>query len=397
LADLEGVVQRALQQVQDRPARASTRARRILLVVVSFVFTLFLIEFPALVNIVDYKMILGSTWENLDISDPELLQIHRPHAHSSGVMRGGNISLFYRLPPSDLTLFRWDEKYDRNGFRNDLDLKSADMVVIGDSFVEGQTVPKPGLTTSLLARMRGEVVANLGQKGYGPQQELVVLKRYGLPLQPRTVVWMFFEGNDLMDVIGYRNAIGNQSNLWQNFVRRSFTRSAIRLVVRRFFTPAATRPGVKRSGVIQGQGKTLTIYFLRPSVALTGGELSALDETTRIIATGYNLCAAQGARFIFVFIPDKFRAFHNSCTFPEASECRNWVVNDLPERMRKAVTSIAPDIGYVDLTPNFIDAVRRGEVPYYSDDLHWTPEGHKIAADTINDYLLSMHKGSLPN
>jgi len=103
-----------------------------------------------------------------------------------------------------MTLFRWDVRYDHNGFRNQTDLKSADIVVIGDSFVEGLTVSDAQLVTSLLAHLQGKVVANLGQSTYGPQQELIVLKRYGLPLRPRTVVWMFFEGNDLADVITYR-------------------------------------------------------------------------------------------------------------------------------------------------------------------------------------------------
>lgn len=362
---------------------------RVLLAVASIAFTVFIIEFPAFINIVDYGATMGSARGVLNVGDPGLLQIHRPHAHSSGEGLGGNAAMYYRIPPSDLTLFRWDVKYDQNGFRNDLDLKSADMVVIGDSFVEDIPTPTAQLMTSLLAHSRGETVANLGQLAYGPQQELIVLKRYALPLSPRTVIWMFFEGNDLTDVIHYRAAMKSQGSFSRGFPRRSLTVHLLRLIKRRFFTPDERPPGVRRAGVIQGQGKKLTIYFTDPSAPLTGEDLSALDETTRIIATAHNLCATQSARLVFVFIPDKFRVFHDFCSFPEGSECRNWVVSDLPERMQKAVTSIAPDIGYVDLTPNLADAVKRGQLPYYPDDLHWSPEGHKVAAAAINDYLSS--------
>jgi SGNH hydrolase-like domain, acetyltransferase AlgX len=69
---------------------------------------------------------------------------------------------------------------------------------------------------------------------------------------------------------------------------------------------------------------------------------------------------------------------------------------DHMRRMREAITSIAPEIGHVDLIPNLVDAVKRGQLPYYPDDAHWSPEGHKIAADTINEYL-SAQKQIQPN
>jgi hypothetical protein len=362
---------------------------RVLLAVASIAFTVFIIEFPAFINIVDYGATMGSARGVLNVGDPGLLQIHRPHAHSSGESLGGNAAMYYRIPRSDLTLFRWNLKYDQNGFRNDSDLTKANMVVLGDSMVEGMTVPTPQLMTSLLAHLRSETVANLGQVAYGPQQELIVLKRYGLSLGPRTVIWMFFEGNDLTDVVHYRNAIENQGSFSRSFLRRSLTVHLLRLIKRRFFTPDERPPGVRRAGVTQGEGKKLTIYFTEQSAPLTNEDLGALDETTRIITTAHDLCVTQSARLVFVFIPDKFRVFHDFCSFPEGSQCRNWVVSDLPERMQKAVTSIAPDIGYVDLTPNLADAVKRGQLPYYPDDLHWSPEGHKVAAAAINDYLSS--------
>jgi hypothetical protein len=148
---------------------------------------------------------------------------------------------------------------------------------------------------------------------------------------------------------------------------------------------------------VRSSGYNVSMYFLSRAGPLTAKDLSAIDETAHILAEANKLSREQGARLVFVFAPDKFRVFHEFCSFPEASECRNWAVNDLPERLRKAVASIAPDIGYVDLTPNLVDAVKRGEVPYYPDDAHWSPEGHKIAADAINNYFLSMQEPASPN
>src|SRR6202790_1194960 len=287
------------------PVTTHASARRFLLIPISVVFVLCLIESPAFIGAFDYRTVIGPEhlWWAPNIVDPELLQVHRPHAHQSGAARGGLISWGYQIPESDKVLYQWDVTYDHNGFRNQSDLKSADMVVIGDSFVEGLTVPDSQLTTSLLARLQGDVVANLGQSAYGPQQELVVLKRYGLPLQPRTVVWMFFEGNDLEDVVAYRKATSNPDGFWKSFYLRSFSRNAAKGVKRIFFPPPKP-PGAKRVAAFQASdGKTLTLYFVYLSPPLSDQHLSSIDETTRTIATAHRLSAAQGARLIFVFVP----------------------------------------------------------------------------------------------
>jgi hypothetical protein len=286
-----------------------------------------------------------------------------------------------------MTLYQWDVKYDHNGFRNQLDLKRADTVVIGDSFVEGLTVRNEELMTSVLAQLRGEVVANLGQSAYGPLEEVVVLKRYGLPLRPRTVVWMFFEGNDLQDVTGYRQAMRNPPNFWRAFVARSFTGSALH-EIKYFVSPPVKLPGARRSAILQiPNGQEVVVYFVYPSRPIVNEDLTAFDDAVRTLANAQRLLAAQGSRLVFVFVPSKFRVFRPYSRFSEASECRNWALNDMSKRFESALASISPEIGYLDLTPRLVDAVERGILPYYPDDEHWSPEGHRIAAEGVNEYM----------
>lgn len=139
-------------------------------------------------------------------------------------------------------------------------------------------------------------------------------------------------------------------------------------------------------------GKSRTMYLIYRSGPFTKDDLSALDETALTLATAQQLCAAQGARLVFVFVPEKFRVFHAFCRFPQKSECRNWIPNDMPARMERAVRSISADIGYLDLTPYLVEAARRGSVPYCPADDRWSREGHQIAAKAINNYLLSTRE-----
>jgi acetyltransferase AlgX (SGNH hydrolase-like protein) len=375
----------------------SDRARRIQFALGSLVFVLCFLEFPALIKVVDYGTLVGPSAGDIFLAtnkgDPELLHIHPPHSHFSGAARGGNIAANFRIPISDMTLYRWDVQYDQNGFRNGQDLKSADLAVIGDSFVEDTVIPTEQLTTSLLTHLQDKVVANLGQYGYGPLEELAVLRRYALPLHPATVIWMFYEGNDLKDVIHYRKvtmAAHAPPTVWSTFWARSFTRNALaQLYVQ---SKRALKPsGVQRSGVIQRpNGERLKVYFLYTSAPLSEEELNAFDQTTHALKEAHTLCAAQGIRLIFVFIPTKFRAWHKSCQFTQESACRNWTVSDLPERMESAVKAISPEIGYLDLTPYLANALNKDVISYYPDDDHWSPDGHRIAAEVLNDYLRAL-------
>ena len=47
-------------------------------------------------------------------------------------------------------------------------------------------MPRQSVFTVMLQQLEQTTVVNLGTSGYGPQQELAVLKRYALSLHPRT-------------------------------------------------------------------------------------------------------------------------------------------------------------------------------------------------------------------
>jgi hypothetical protein len=366
-------------------------ASRLLLIVASAAIVLVGLELPALTGYLDYRTLIGPShvWWAPNIPDPELVHRHRPYAHQRGAARGGDISQAFQIPSSELTTFQWDVRYDRNGFRNQSDLDRADIAVPGDSFVEGLTVPANQLATSLLAGLEGNTVANLGQSAWGPQQELVVLKRYALPLHPRTVLWLFFEGNDLGDAIGYRHEAAAVTTFWESFRARSFTRSA-RGELKQLLHPRVKSPGVQRSGILDRPGqKPLPVYFIYPAHALTPQEAGALEETRSILKEAYQLSAKQGAQLVVVYVPDKFRVFSPFMHIPPESACRHWVLSDLPERFQKEVRSISSDVGYLDLTGSLQDAVKQGIIPYYPDDAHWSEAGHRVASQTIDQYLRS--------
>lgn len=86
--------------------------------------------------------------------------------------------------------------------------KSGDkkrFIVIGDSFPAGLFVaPEETFPKRLEVLLPDTEALNLGVQGYGPDQELLILRRYGKALKPDVVVWSLFPSNDYNDLIKNR-------------------------------------------------------------------------------------------------------------------------------------------------------------------------------------------------
>jgi hypothetical protein len=91
---------------------------------------------------------------------------------------------------------------DRYGFNNPDNLwnSSSDAIVLGDSMTLGECV-SPGKDFSTLLRSEtNKSIINLGMGGNGPLFQLAVLKEYYQLAKPDKIIWVYYEGNDLLDL-----------------------------------------------------------------------------------------------------------------------------------------------------------------------------------------------------
>ena len=363
------------------------------LMTLSLGVALLLAELPAWLKLIDYRKTFSITSSSeLEqpgyLPDPELLAKPEPHHSVTTLITRGNIGVGLCLPPRQAEPF--ELKYDKNGFRNDQDLTSAEIAVIGDSYVESPMIPGSLLATTRLAEIQRKTVANLGQSGYGPQQELAVLKRYALPLHPKSVVWVFYEGNDLLDALGYAEKVSFLNSNWNSIDtvwNRSLTKNSVSWLMR--FVQGCV-PDQKARGnygtVLDDKGREHRLYFRGHSISasLTTQELDALKQSVAAIEEAYRLVQNEGARFIVVFAPTTFRVYHEIANFEKSGEdIKRWDLNDLPDRLRKMVSEISPDIGYLDLTSVLKSAARKNSLVFLSDDTHWSSEGHRVVAEAL--------------
>lgn len=378
----------------------SETGTRFLLTTGSLVFCWVLAEGAVLLGLVDYRVLFGSYESGTALSvagrrfDKELLWRHDPHYRYEAPYQG-NIGRALCIPPDPARTVA--VRYDRNGFRNARDLDSAEIVVIGDSYMEGYFTPDERVITTRLSELQEKSVANLGHSGYGPQQELVVLQRFGFPLAPQTVVWAFFEGNDFLDAERYEEKVLRSGNgWWQDFWFRSLSRNVSALLFRSE-QPCTPDESLKelRAEFLDSMHRTTTVFFASAEVERVSEP--TLRKAVAPIIRAAQLCRDRNIRFLVAFVPEKFRVYHDLPNLAlSTAAIRQWHVSDLPGRLQRLLADADPRIEYVDLTPALKTAARSGIPTYLADDTHWTDEGNLVAADAIHRALQKGSPAELP-
>jgi hypothetical protein len=92
---------------------------------------------------------------------------------------------------------------DRYGFNNDDAAYDApggvEILVVGDSYAQGAcTLPRDSVAAQLRANGRNAI--SVGSAGNGPLLDLASAMEYGLVLKPRIILWLYYSGNDLLDL-----------------------------------------------------------------------------------------------------------------------------------------------------------------------------------------------------
>lgn len=375
--------------------RAAFQAITTTLVLLVMVLTL---ELPAYLGVFDYCAFWESVtgeWRGpastFDV-DLEFGFRRRPNIRMVG-RYSGDLAIAWNMPRRAARQLEFT--FNGQGFRSRTDYTAADVVMLGDSFIEGWFVSDGETCADRLADRTGLTVANLGQSGYGTLQELRMLELYGLALRPRLVVWFFYEGNDLYDdedfegnLSYFRRVGGTVAELRQ---RLGWTRSSFRDASFSIHAFDALRRScdwlVPNSMPHFGwfrddQGGRQRVLFHGEGTSELGDyELERFEKTKTALTAGKALCNEYGIGLIVCCIPAKFRVYAGICEFAESSPCNQWRLWSLPEHF-KAFCDDAK-IPCVDLTQPMRDAAAAGRLLYSATDTHWDQNGHAFVAELL--------------
>lgn len=304
---------------------------------------------------------------------------------------------------------------DAHGFRNPLPEKATyGIAALGDSFTVAGNVATPW--PQKLAECTGIDVLNLGEAGAGPQQELEVLRQYGLEKRPQWVIMAYFEGNDLYDAAAYEQA---NPFILARFGRYLLAQSIAAWHERRGGSAdAAVAPSYRYPITVTINDTDLEMAFFSSYMAWlsVSGEVIESSLNYRLVTETLlkvrELSEAAEARFLLVYVPSKAhvylpylndaetlaRVFTDVPTLEldEAGFLQFTNQTATPELTRQHMDDQAhlladfaaeQNITYLDLTSTFQEEAGAGVELYYPFDTHWNQGGHNLAARTIAKYI----------
>jgi hypothetical protein len=345
----------------------------------------------------------------------ETYDLRQSDGDSYHYMRGKIVPL---SPDQDPVVAHIHMITDAHGFRNSPPEKATyGIVALGDSFTRGSGVASPW--PQKLAEYAGRDVLNLGDVALGPQDELKLLRQYGLKKQPQWVILAYFEGNDLYDAASYKQA--------NPFILLRFGRY---MLDRSLEAWHETRPGEAPVEVSQNyqypimvtiNKNDLEMAFFSYYVAWLSVDREAIESSQdyrlvrETILQAKELSEAAEARFLLVYVPSKehvylpllndqeilARVFADVPTLEldEAGFLQFTSERATPELTRQhmddqarllADFAVENDIRFLDLTPLFQEEAGTGAELYYPFDTHWNQLGQDLAAGSINKYLKEL-------
>ena len=238
------------------------------------------------------------------------------------------------------------------------------LAVLGDSFTFGHGVEAHEAWPALLdERLPSLEAHNLAVTGYGTDQQLLRFEERAAELAPDAVILGLFAGTV------FRHARFEQ--LGYAKPRFAFDGSELRLLGVPVPDGPPSKPSSRLWALLSGTLRSVTEHLgYGEAWTVTGGILDRLAVR-----------AGEHDAPLFIVILPKDRMVYGGG--PRQS---------VHERMHARLHRLLDERGleYLDLTSALRDGAKDQPRLYYARDGHWTPDGHRVAAEAIADWLAPL-------
>jgi hypothetical protein len=338
---------------------------------------------------------------------------------------------------------------DAEGFRNRGVREHMDVAALGDSFTDAMTVPFDASWPARLEQRLGIAVQNYGTAGFGPQQELLVLRDFVARHRPSRVVLAYFAGNDLLDAERFdrlEQLRGNESAPtlgwpikdvysradtwhvtsaiaatagWFNRRQQPFVVNASEGESREPAVHAAS-PFDRGLFSLRVGGKLLQFAYMPPYLNILNfseGELRARPGwrlTRDAILAMQQTSHEAGAEFILMFLPFKSQVYwplvERQLTAHDLRQALAFYLEDngrpidigIMSRNRLAQNAMmqalcaSAGIPFLDTTPALERRVELGDNVYFPDDSHLNELGQDVVSETLAGFIRGMESAKKP-
>lgn len=281
------------------------------------------------------------------------------------------------------------------------------ILAIGDSFTFGHGVNDNETYASYLEELMGNSVEviNAGYvSGYSPDTYYLYLKTFGLALKPDIILVGFFVGNDIDSPFSDDNEWvqvdeqnlplkinsgysvvenGYRINRYQKFrykwplLRNS---NLFQLIMDRV-EPLWSQSSFFHSHERVQPDLNAFANIYRPKYPKRTQIL--LQQVQRLLLEMHKLAQQHSSQLLPILIPELGQI--DPKTIPNFISQPEQLDLDKPQRLLTDFFQ-RHQISYIDLLP--ILRAHSDQQTYFREDRHWTPTGHRLAAEAIADYLL---------
>lgn len=367
--------------------------------------------FPFLIGPLHLDIFPYFAHKNTYLRDPVLTYTEKPHNYQvTHVFRGHAYSPVYGIEVAPATM-EW--KTDGEGFRNDRTPTSADVVVMGDSYIEYGLTAADTFGKRLEAKLTGLKVANLGKSGYNPFQYLEVFKRFGIKKKPKYALFCFYEGNDIDEMAAFMKWQRGRSdyNLAYTLASKTFLQRygvALQEVIRSVRATTFTSAQLALKHVLHmensihpdvavlrfSNGDHEKILFIARLSTASPEEIARSEEgeaLRNILVDFKETSRLNDIVPILLYIPT---ATHIYAEYSTDESGTSWLKERRTQILAKNNTETAVrrlsqevQIAFVSLVPIFERAASASQLLYYPTDSHWNSDGRELAAQFVADYL----------
>ena len=207
---------------------------------------------------------------------------------------------------------------DRYGFNNpneEWDKKNLDYLIVGDSFVHGACVNRPNDISSVLRSLSGNSALNLGISGNGPLTEYATLREYIKP-NIKKIIWIYYEGYDLQDLIFERNNF-----ILKKYLKdKKFSQDLKKIIKKDEVVERITNIELARISEKYKDDKRLKYKILKfirldktkNSINFENTYSPSIDDSVfkdfeKILKQSKDLSINNGSKFYFVYLPEYYR------------------------------------------------------------------------------------------
>jgi len=373
-----------------------TRRRKILFSMIAFLFFYGLCELTFQLIGFDFSQ----TTRDLE-SVPTFYRIPTTPFGEAYYRRPGSTSWTGKVVTSQMQRIGYDAKwfpqeqeitlqYDKDGFRNPVGLEDWEIVVMGDSFTELGNLKYDDLVSTRLGSLVNRPVKNLGISHTGVLNQTACLEHFGTSKSTKHVVWAFFEGNDLQDMVlesqrlsRIETGTSEHVDLLANRKTQSSLTGAIRNML---FAPSRLDiygPAVNATLRRSGDSVRFKLDYTPVGSKMLG---PVGDQLSMAIENLAALCRQRDIKLWCVYMPTKRRVFHalgyQVDTDANLYLRQPWQPSDLPQWLELQCRQ--QQIEFVDATPSLIELNKSDEFSHnLVFDTHLSVAGARVVAELL--------------